>query len=78
MVVGDQDGFDAVQREVVFHQGLHDLLCADAHIHKHTLVLLAHIIAVAAAPGGEAAKDKGRKTGEKIHSELILGAKVEI
>ena len=61
MVVRDEDGFHTFRPYVVPRQMLLDLLRADAHIDKQALVLLSNIIAVAAAPAGEAAKHERRK-----------------
>lgn len=67
MVVRDEDSAYARHRDVDLRQGLGDLLGADAHIDKDTLILFPHIIAVAAAARGKAAEDKGRKTGKEVH-----------
>ena len=68
MIMGDEDGFDVANAQVVLPQASNDLLRSDAHIHQKAFVLLAHIIAVAATATGKAAKDERRKAGEKIHS----------
>lgn len=71
MVVGDQDGLDVADAQVVLSQPSNDLLCANAHIDDDPFFLLAHIIAIAAAARGKAAKDERRKAGEKIHQSQI-------
>ena len=67
VVVSNQYGLDLAERYVVLCQQIQDLLCTDAHIHQNALVLLAHIIAIAAAARGKTAKNEGRKTGKEIH-----------
>lgn len=67
VVVSNQYGLDLAERYVVLGQQIQDLLCTDAHIHQNALVLLAHIIAIAAAARGKTAKNEGRKTGKEIH-----------
>ena len=49
VVVSNQYGLDLAERYVVLGQQIQDLFCTDAHIHQNALVLLAHIIAIAAA-----------------------------
>lgn len=68
MVMGDENGFDVADVQVVLCQPRNDLLRAGSRIDKHAFVLFAHIIAIAAAARGKAAKDERRKAGEKIHS----------
>jgi hypothetical protein len=48
VVVGDKDGLDVLSRQVLLQQFLFELFRADAHVDKQALVLLAHIVAVAA------------------------------
>jgi hypothetical protein len=67
VVVSNQYGLDLAKRYVVLCQQIQDLLCANANIHQNALVLLAHIIAIAAAARGKTAKYEGRKTGKEIH-----------
>ena len=71
MVVRDENGLDISDSQVIFSQPSQDLLRTDAHIHQNAFVLLAHIVAIAAAARGKAAKHKGGKAGEKIHLSQI-------
>lgn len=75
MVVRDEDGLDVGDTHVVFPQPSQDLLRADACIHQNAFILLAHIVAIAAAARGKAAKDEGGKAGEKIHLIQIWAQK---
>ena len=69
VVVGDENGLDVVQREVLLHQFFLDLSCADAHIDEQTLILPAHKVAIAAAARGKTAKNEGRKARKEVHPE---------
>ena len=75
MVMGNQDGLDATQRQVILRQSFDDLRRADTCIHEDALILLAHIIAVAAAARGEAAKDERRKAGKEVHHKSFKAQK---
>ena len=75
MVVRDENGLDISDSQIIFSQPSQDLLRTDAHIHQNAFVLLAHIVAIAAAARGEAAKHKGGKAGEKIHLSQIWAQK---
>ena len=75
MVVCDQYGFDVGWRQVVLGQTFHNLLCRNAHINQNALILLTHIIAIAATTRGKAAKDKGGKAGKEIHTERFWAQK---
>lgn len=60
MVVSDKDGLNASRRQVILCQALHNLLRRNAYVNQDAFILLAHIIAIAAATRGKAAKHKGR------------------
>ena len=75
VIVRDEDSFDISDTQVILSQPCNDLLGSDAHVHQNAFVLLAHIIAIAAAARGKAAKDKGRKARKKVHLKSFWAQK---
>ena len=71
MVMCNQNGLDVFHAQVILYQSRNDLLGIDTSIHQEAFILLAHIVAIAAAARGKAAKDKRRKAGKEIHLSQI-------
>ena len=60
VVVCDKDGLDVLSRQILLQQLLLELFRGNAYINENTLILPAHIVAIAAAARGKAAKHERR------------------